>query len=109
MADQTRTDDGRAFADSWTRRHQAADRPRDSFTCPRCSRVSFHSTDVREGYCGACHDVTGPRYGVIAERDQHGGPGWTLIDRTRRQTTGGWFVDRIAAERTADVLNEDRD
>jgi hypothetical protein len=29
------------------------------FTCPRCGRTSHHPDDVREGYCGACHDWTG--------------------------------------------------
>jgi hypothetical protein len=31
-----------------------------SFACPRCGRVSHSPHDVREGYCGHCHDVTGP-------------------------------------------------
>jgi hypothetical protein len=42
-----------------------ADRPRaeppsapPSITCPRCGRTSQHPDDVREGYCGACHDWT---------------------------------------------------
>jgi ribosomal protein L37E len=38
-----------------------------SFTCPRCGRVSFHPMDLQEGYCGACHDWTGPPR--IANRD----------------------------------------
>lgn len=29
-----------------------------SITCPRCGRTSRHPDDVREGYCGACHDWT---------------------------------------------------
>jgi hypothetical protein len=29
-----------------------------SITCPRCGRTSHHPVDVREGYCGACHDWT---------------------------------------------------
>lgn len=29
------------------------------FKCPRCGMVSHHPDDVREGYCGACHDWTG--------------------------------------------------
>lgn len=28
-------------------------------TCPRCGRTSYNPNDVREGYCGACHDWTG--------------------------------------------------
>lgn len=27
-------------------------------TCPVCGRISHHPDDVREGYCGACHDWT---------------------------------------------------
>jgi hypothetical protein len=30
------------------------------FTCPRCGRSSSHPQDLREGYCGACHDWTAP-------------------------------------------------
>lgn len=30
-----------------------------SITCPRCGRTSWNPNDVREGYCGACHDWTG--------------------------------------------------
>lgn len=29
-----------------------------SFTCPRCGAVSYHPEDVRQGYCGRCHDWT---------------------------------------------------
>ena len=27
--------------------------------CPRCRWVSFNPDDIREGYCGNCHDWTG--------------------------------------------------
>lgn len=30
----------------------------ESITCPRCGAISFNPTDIREGYCGACHDWT---------------------------------------------------
>ena len=33
-----------------------SDRP--SITCPRCGMTSYHPIDVREGYCGNCHDWT---------------------------------------------------
>lgn len=29
------------------------------FTCPKCLAVSHHPEDVRQGYCGRCHDFTG--------------------------------------------------
>lgn len=31
----------------------------DSITCPRCLHTSYNPNDVREGYCGYCHDWTG--------------------------------------------------
>jgi hypothetical protein len=30
-----------------------------SFRCPRCGRRSYNPNDIREGYCGNCHDWTG--------------------------------------------------
>ena len=33
----------------------------ESITCPRCGMTSHNSNDVREGYCGNCHDWTSPR------------------------------------------------
>lgn len=33
-------------------------RVRETFTCPRCSRTSYHPQDAAHGYCGACHDFT---------------------------------------------------
>lgn len=29
------------------------------FSCPRCAATSLHPEDLREGYCGRCHDFTG--------------------------------------------------
>jgi len=29
-----------------------------SITCPRCGLTSYHPDDVRQGYCGNCHDWT---------------------------------------------------
>ena len=31
-----------------------------TFTCPRCGAVSHHPMDEDYGYCGKCHDFTGP-------------------------------------------------
>jgi hypothetical protein len=42
---------------------ETAERP--SFTCPRCQRTSTHPVDVRERYCGACHDWTGLKPGEL--------------------------------------------
>jgi hypothetical protein len=32
-----------------------------SITCPRCGMSSPNPNDIREGYCGNCHDWTTPR------------------------------------------------
>jgi hypothetical protein len=55
-----------------------------AFTCPRCGRSSQHPDDAKEGYCGACHDYTGPgnpmdtppreRYGHDMYWDRNGVP-----------------------------------
>lgn len=33
----------------------------ESITCPKCGRTSYNPNDVREGYCGNCHDWTTPK------------------------------------------------
>lgn len=38
-------------------RWRKADTP--SFTCPHCKRKSYHSRDVENCYCGACHEFFG--------------------------------------------------
>jgi hypothetical protein len=32
-------------------------------TCPRCLMTSYSPDDIREGYCGNCHDWTSRRPG----------------------------------------------
>lgn len=32
-----------------------------SITCPKCNMTSYNPNDIREGYCGNCHDWTGSR------------------------------------------------
>jgi ribosomal protein L37E len=34
------------------------DKPQPSVTCPRCFKTSYNPDDIREGYCGNCHDWT---------------------------------------------------
>jgi hypothetical protein len=34
--------------------------PEAGITCPQCGRTSYSPDDVREGYCGHCHDWTSP-------------------------------------------------
>jgi hypothetical protein len=31
-----------------------------SITCPVCGMTSYNPNDIREGYCGRCHDWTTP-------------------------------------------------
>lgn len=46
---------GVTFAVAAQRAHDDSGR---SITCPRCGMTSHHPTDIREGYCGQCHDWT---------------------------------------------------
>lgn len=32
-----------------------------TFTCPKCGAVSYNPNDIREGYCGRCHEFTGEK------------------------------------------------
>lgn len=32
-----------------------------SITCPRCGMTNYNENDIREGYCGNCHDWTSAR------------------------------------------------
>lgn len=34
--------------------------------CPVCNSVSAHPVDIKEGYCGRCHDWTTPRPGHVS-------------------------------------------
>ncbi len=40
----------------------------EPFRCPVCSRPSSHPDDIRDGYCVACHDRTGPGYLGVDDR-----------------------------------------
>jgi hypothetical protein len=41
-----------------------------SFVCPACQAESWHPEDVRQGYCGACHDFTGDQHAAALARAQ---------------------------------------
>lgn len=43
-----------------------------SFTCPVCGATSWNPNDVREGYCGRCHDWTGQPHLDAARAVEHG-------------------------------------
>jgi hypothetical protein len=36
-----------------------------SFQCPKCKKTSHHPEDERHGYCGNCHEFTGPPVGTL--------------------------------------------
>ena len=42
----------------------------ESITCPRCGMTSYNPNDVREGYCGNCHDWTRGAPGRTGEEDR---------------------------------------
>lgn len=50
-----------------------------SITCPVCGRVSYHRTDIAEGYCGFCHEYTTPHSEIQVRLGNQGlaqGDGW---------------------------------
>jgi ribosomal protein L37E len=40
-----------------------------AFTCPRCGMTSHHPGDIREGYCGNCHDWTREHFYFLPDND----------------------------------------
>jgi len=47
-----------ASAHAYLDQLQAAKRAASSITCPVCDMTSYNPNDIREGYCGNCHDWT---------------------------------------------------
>ena len=43
-----------------------------SFKCPKCGMVSYNANDIREGYCGMCHDWTFTPPDATVPRNQLG-------------------------------------
>lgn len=89
-----------------------------AYTCPRCARTSHHPEDARQGYCGACHDWTGP--GVpgegtareyqcescglrMAVPPEHVGRTWCPCGSARAMAPAPWLVQGQAVVRPADV------
>lgn len=62
---------------------------RESITCPRCGITSHNFNDVREGYCGSCHDWTS----CVDYR------AWTPAEAIRVKDTLGPNFDAKLAER----------
>jgi hypothetical protein len=55
-----------------------------SITCPRCGRTSYNLNDIREGYCGNCHDWTSAKPVQIVCDPQlldYNAKGWWPFDR----------------------------
>ena len=72
----------------------------ESFTCPKCGRTSHHPDDVREGYCGACHDWTGPQTRVEDPFNRSDTPGLRVqaqpIDTTDARQVVGVYTESSA-------------
>jgi hypothetical protein len=54
-----------------------------SFTCPDCGATSYNRNDIREGYCGRCHDWTGDTPYMNARRASSGVPSPSGNDDSR--------------------------
>ncbi len=62
------------------------------FRCPVCRAESYDVNDIREGYCGRCHDFTGKRLAEIGEHE---------LTRSGRMTTA---LVRLSTNELAVVL-----
>jgi hypothetical protein len=51
-----------------------------SFTCPRCFATSYNPNDVRENYCGVCHDWTVPDADLAEDRAETLDSDVTMLD-----------------------------
>lgn len=60
----------------------------ESIVCPECGRASWNSNDIREGFCGNCHDWT------TATPDSTPYMQWAGLDGRREL---GMFWDRDGA------------
>jgi hypothetical protein len=56
----TRAEFTAARAAAWSGYETSCGFPPPGFTCPRCGRATRNDDDVRERYCGACHEWTSP-------------------------------------------------
>lgn len=65
-----------------------------TFTCPRCRRTSHNPNDVREGYCGACHDWTAA--------DAHRAPAMSAQERRDRDLIARHLRAAASAVNVAD-------
>jgi hypothetical protein len=67
----------------------------DSITCPACHRTSHNPNDIEQGYCGHCHDWTGPPYSIGQPRATPTAEGPV---RPHRRT---FAVDELGASQSA--------
>jgi hypothetical protein len=61
-----------------------------SITCPQCGMTSHNPNDVREGYCGNCHDWTGAIRELVPHN--HLGDGMYWDRRGNEITLARWTL-----------------
>lgn len=44
--------------------------PEPVYACPLCFHPTSHPEDIRQGYCGRCHDWTGVRLMTLEDFDR---------------------------------------
>lgn len=72
----------------------------DSITCPRCGRTSWNPNDVREGYCGACHEWTNAgSWPAKVGTAMHEAAEWATSQQAAHQPSEEW---RAMVKRGAD-------
>lgn len=64
-----------------------------SITCPVCRRTSYNPNDIREGYCGYCHDWTSRALAVVAPMAMEQVDG--EVEWSWRSPSSYWKVTRV--------------
>ena len=67
-----------------------------SFLCPRCSRISYHPEDEKNGWCGFCHDYTALKAGDVLRIRRAGSvDSWCLCQVQLASTNGQSLALRV--------------
>lgn len=62
----------------------------DHVECPKCGRISYNKTDIKNKYCGACHEFHDLRSEVEDQRSN-------IEDQRSKRSrifSRGWFISQ---------------
>lgn len=75
---------------------------RPSFVCPKCRRTSWHPDDVKNGYCGHCHEFVSVDGFVTVPTV----PELAVMGLARPLEDGAWWVSSEGARLLGAGLRE---